>query len=665
MIKESELDSLYALHNPIWVYDIEHYRIHWANGQALAFWEAESAEELYARDFRKDMSEAIYNLLCHDLEAYRDGREYTQWWTLFPKGQRKEVYCHYSGVQLNDGRVAMLAQVVVTQELLQTELSVHSSSTIASLWNSDGHLKSANPMFTDIYGEQPLMFRELFFSPRQAQEVWSAALAQKEYETELYLPTPQGERWYGLLVRVNQSQQGNQFVMRQYDITERKQQELHHQQMALLDQLTGLMNRYGLTRTLEEYIARQRPFSLFFIDLDNFKVINDYYGHDQGDLLLQTLAQRLGYRFANTLCIGRLSGDEFLLVDAETDPAALNKLAQRLMEAICEPFMLEELGEISISASIGVARFPEDGAMVDEMLRHADAAMYQAKAQGKCSHVQFSQALSNHLNRRQRIRQLLDQAICNNEFHLRYRPVVNLNDRRVVACETRLTWRSPELGDVDEDEFLPVAKECGMLGLLRFTGLEKACHDLGQLGEQATPIQLLVRISANQLHTDFALSLRKLLQNNLARADQLILAINEADLLDPHTSRHLLQSIRAMGVGLLAEECGVGRTTIDRASLALLHKVPLTHVKLDAALISGLEPGCSTVVKAANSLADSIGLTLIAQGVTTQAQADLLKAHGCYLCCGPLFSDWESQWLFSSGSQRLKKLIQPPRDDQP
>lgn len=641
MLKEDELYTLKTLHNPIWVYDIERFRIHWANDQAMAFWEAESEEELYSRDFRENMSEAIVELLKNDLSKFRSGQQHTQWWTLFPRGKRKEVYCHYSGIHLNDDRIAMLAQVVVTKELLETELSVHSSTTIASLWDSSGRLKSANPMFHDLYGDHITQFNQLFFSERQAQELWAQVIATKEIETEIYLPTPLGDQWHNVLIRANQSQDGNVIVLRQYDVTERKQSELHHRHLAVMDPLTQLYNRYGILQKLEELAAGLPGFSLLFIDLDNFKTINDYYGHAQGDRLLKAIAERMRHRFAQALSIGRLGGDEFLLVLPKEDSTALEQAANKVVSTLAEPFYLDGLGELRTSGSVGVARFPDDGETIDEILRFSDAAMYQAKHRGKGTHVHFSKKISDELSRRQQIRQLLSKAVTQNELAIRYAPILDTRTQQTMIYDAVVTWQSPELGAVGAAEFMPIAEESGLASLLGYYVLERTTRELvKRRHETQTPVRSLVSLSAQQLlNPGFQASIQKLLALTQCPADALLLSIDETRMSpDIKMAAQALTALRNEGISIVMGGFGSGGS-----SLSLLHKLPVTHLRLDASIIEELEEGTLPVAQAALSMARSMHLDVIAMGVDSQMKVEVLKDIGCYLC--------EGDWLETSASE--------------
>ena len=216
MLNECNIDDLSMLANPAWVYDVERYCIHWANASAIEFWQAETLDDLMQRDFRSSMSEAIFELLKSNLDQYRQGKEHTQWWTLYPKGHEKEVYCHFSGIRLRDNRMAMVVQIISGQQALGTELSNPPSTIIASLWDKNGLLTSANPLFNDLYGSSIREFSELFYSKEEANRLWARALKEREYETELYVPTPSGEQSHYIQIRVNQSKAGNLFVVRQF-----------------------------------------------------------------------------------------------------------------------------------------------------------------------------------------------------------------------------------------------------------------------------------------------------------------------------------------------------------------------------------------------------------------------------------------------------------------
>jgi diguanylate cyclase (GGDEF)-like protein len=638
LLTENSLDALTSLHNAIWVYDVELFRITWANNQALVFWEADSAEELYCRDFKQNMSEAIYTLLSNNLAEYRRGHEHTQWWTLFPKNKRKEIYCHYSGIELNDGRVAMLVQVVVTRELLETELSLHLSTTTVSLWNAHGHLKSANPMFSDLYGDSLNQFSQLFFSKRRADEVWKKVFENNVYEVEVFLPTPHGEQWHYLNLRVNQTLHGDVVIVRQFDVTERKQRELYHQHLATVDPLTQLKNRYGVLQQLEGFEAKGLPFSLFFIDLVNFKLINDHYGHEQGDKLLRALADRLRFRFSHALCISRLGGDEFLLVDASD--VELEQVANQLISAVSEPFNLEMLGDVHITASIGVASFPSDGESVDAILRHADAAMYEAKGRGKSTFVYCSQNISNAINRRQQMRHLLGKANLQHEFQIVFSPVVDTATQTLFGVEAALQWNSPEIGLIQPLEYMPVAEEKGMTSLLEQYALEKSCQQVGEVDRShndAGPMTLMVSISARQLSSQkFISSIQSLLETNQLVPSNVMLQVTGSQYLDNELV--LKGLVRLKDIGVKVALCGFAS---NNTPITLLPRLSVTHLKLDANIIAELERGTRPVVQALLSMAHSMEVKVMAEGVSRKKQLDILNELGCFICQGELFTGFK------------------------
>lgn len=624
MLKESELHTLTELHNPIWVYDVERFRIHWANEQALAFWEADSDEELFSRDFRENMSDAIYALLKEDLKGYQLGKEQTQWWTLFPKGHRKEVYCHYSGVELNDGRVAMLCQIVVTKDLLETELSIHSSTTIASLWSSDMKLKSANPMFKDIYGEDISHFSELFFSERSANDVWNSVRNMREYETDMFLPTPDGDRWHNLQIRMNTGQNGTSFVLRQYDITDRKQSELHHKKLAIVDSLTQLSNRYGIIKQLEELMDNIPQFSLFFIDLDNFKTINDYYGHSQGDNLLVAVAGRLLHRFPDALGSARLGGDEFLLVHPRVSTEELDEIGHEMIAALSEPFYLDDLGELQIGASVGIARYPDDGSSVDLLLRHADAAMYKAKHRGKNNYVYFSKRISDEISRRNTIRKLLPSGISNDEFSVKYHKINNAIKSELSFVEALPQWESSELGYLGLDEFIPIAESSGMVSLLRHITLEQSINNLKSYTDEH--VKLLINVTPVELQSSsFVRSLSELLAIAEFPPERLLLEMRvSSQPVNVNLIIDKLTSLREMGVNI-----GIGRFGNGYSCLSYLHKLPLTHIRLASGLVDEIQHGSLPAVQAVIAMAKQLKISVLAEGVQSREVAELLISAGC------------------------------------
>ncbi|RVU32617.1 putative bifunctional diguanylate cyclase/phosphodiesterase [Neptunomonas marina] len=631
MYKERDLNALTDLHNAIWVYDVQKYRIHWANVQALDFWESESLDELCQRDFRENMSDAVYALLEGDLDNFRDGAVYKQWWTMFPRGIRKEAYCCFSGIELADGRAAMMVQSLVTKDLLETELSVHSAATVASLWNLDGALMSANPMFTDLYGKELDRFEALFSSAAQAKELLAAVREEGHIERELFLPTPNGGRWHNVQLRINRNSRKPLFAVRQNDITERKQTEIYHRHLAIMDPLTGLLNRYGVMKRLESLAEDQQEFSLFFLDLDNFKTINDFYGHEKGDRLLKALADRLQYRFDGAMAIARLGGDEFLLIHPDVQLADVERLGDQVLQAVREPFDITGLGMFTVTASIGAARYPQDGGAVDAILRHADAAMYQAKGHGKSRIEYFSRSMTDAIHQRQVMRSTIAKAFESRALSLQLAPLAALDGNLSSAYVGELIWHSDKLGNLSPDTFYPIAEENGMMIQLYLHQFELAREQLATWRAKGKQSQLMLKVSLRQLQNDsFVSSALQQLDEAPELAPRILLELVDADdLVDIDCAVEVMQRFSQRGV-----QFALGGFCSGGTPLTLLYQLPLTHIKLDKQIVDDLDKGGLPIALSLLNIASQLNLKTMAEGVSDADQEQTLKKLGCQMFYG-------------------------------
>jgi diguanylate cyclase (GGDEF)-like protein/PAS domain S-box-containing protein len=413
------------------------------------------------------------------------------------------------------------------------------------------------------------------------------------------------------------------------------------------DALTGLPNRMMFLETLEQALARatrgRRPVALVFLDLDDFKLVNDRRGHAAGDALLRALTPRLtaAVRLGDT--VGRLGGDEFLVLceDLATEADAV-EIGERLVGAAREP--LEAAGfEHTISISAGVVFLADaSGMTVPALLRDADAAMYAAKDAGKGHAVVFDETMRERLVERVAIESALRGARERAELELVYQPVIKLTSRQVVAVEALLRWRHPVRGLLAPREFMPVAESSGLIAEIGEWVLDEACRQAAAWSNAVGPeaaVPVSVNISAHQLtRTDLTEAVARSLQESGLPAGLLQLEVTESTLLeDMDSARQELMRLKELGVRLVVDDFGTGYS-----SLSVLRDLMIDGLKLDPSFVEALgQPGSGTdgaaMFDALLGMGDALAADVTAEGVETWAQAHNLRRHGCSYAQGYLF----------------------------
>ncbi|MGZ5201485.1 MAG: EAL domain-containing protein [Telluria sp.] len=428
----------------------------------------------------------------------------------------------------------------------------------------------------------------------------------------------------------------------QAEIVERRQAEARVHHMAYHDSLTGLPNRALLADRLDRaMLASQRSgrkLAVMFLDLDRFKTINDSLGHLTGDHLLKEVASRLCRAVRASDTVARLGGDEFVvLVPGVDGPDDCTQVAQKIIEVLGEPFPFE--GRVlHISPSIGICLYPDHGADVATLMRNADAAMYHAKAAGRNTWQFFTERMNEAAARHFELESALRVAIASNQFELYYQPIVDAATRRVRALEALLRWRRPGQGLVGPDEFIPILEESGMIIPAGEWVLRTACEQVMAWQRAGLPaVPVAVNLSGRQfMQRGLAGSIRRILDETGMPAALLDLEITETTLMQSggHTI-DVLEQIDRMGVGLSIDDFGTGYS-----SLAYLKRFPVHKIKVDRAFVRELESSAEdrAIVAAVMALANSLQLEVVAEGVETEAQLELLRQHGCELAQGFLFA---------------------------
>ncbi len=421
------------------------------------------------------------------------------------------------------------------------------------------------------------------------------------------------------------------------EVSEEKYRILAHR-----DPLTGLPNRVLFAEQLEQAILhaeRNRgQFALLFLDLDNFKTINESLGHSRGDQLLIEVGRRLQAVRPGSDAIARIGGDEFnIIIERRPGMPWVDLIAQRMMEALAEPFLLDGQA-VYVGATIGIALYPADGASAEVLQSNADAALHQAKLAGRGTLRFFSPEMSSRARSRLSLEADLRRALENDELCLYYQPLVDLVSGQIVGAEALVRWNHPERGMVSPGEFIPLAEESGLVVRLGDWVLREACRQIRQWCDTGlAPRQTSVNVSAVQLSRDGLVeSVKDALACSGVAAERLELEITESSVMADHErSLRALADLRRLGVRLSIDDFGTGYS-----SLAYLQQLEVHKLKVDMSFVRDMttNSGKASIVRAVVALGHSLGLEVIAEGVEDAGQARFLRAMQCDVIQGYLVS---------------------------
>jgi len=432
----------------------------------------------------------------------------------------------------------------------------------------------------------------------------------------------------------------NGVVVVLHDITENKvlEEQLRHQ--ALHDSLTGLPNRALLGDRLAQMAARSRrnlsSFAVMYIDLDNFKHINDSLGHDAGDELLQAVADRLVSALRDGDTVGRLGGDEFVvLAEDNSQPLDPEALAQRLLAVLERPFTVDAgRRQLSVTASIGVAF--AIGVPPERLMRDADVALYRAKSSGRHSYVVFEPEMCKEIEARLSLEMDLHGAVERGEFFLLYQPVIDLQSLEMTGVEALLRWRHPTRGVLAPDRFITLLEETGLIVDVGRWALRTACEQAAAWSAAGLPIAVSVNVSARQLEYDFVKVVRSALRDSTLDPHLLVLEITESVLL--HNTDAVIRQLTELHnehIRIAIDDFGTGYS-----SMSYLRDLPIDILKIDRSFVTGIHDGeqAATLVRTLVSLGGKLGLVTVAEGIEDVAQLDELRGDLCRDGQGYLFA---------------------------
>jgi diguanylate cyclase (GGDEF)-like protein/PAS domain S-box-containing protein len=535
------------------------------------------------------------------------------------------------------------------------ERAIYASVNAVCITTCDGNdnrIEYVNPAFeritgyrlAEIKGRDPRFMRIEGCDVEQHRRIHEALQRRESVQVVLRNVRKNGEVFWNEL-RIdpvtNVDGEVTHFVGVINDVTEARHYErrLHH--LAHHDPLTGLANRTLLQERLKQAIQlavrRRTVGALAFLDLDNFKHINDNLGHDVGDAVLRETAERLRATMREGDTVARVGGDEFVLVMTDQGSAEqVGDLVERVRRSVGSPVRVDGR-EIVAGTSIGVALFPRDGNTVDKVMRAADAAMYHAKSLGKNNCQFYSRELNRLVHQHLLLEASLGRAIGNQEMVLGYQPKVDLHSGRMVGAEALVRWNHPEHGLLGPDSFIPVAEQTGLIVPLGEWVIDEACrtlralHDLGM-----RDFIISVNLSARQLRQrQLVDKVAALLRRHNVKPACLELEVTESQLMDrPDEAKEVLAQLKALGVRLSIDDFGTGYS-----SLSQLQSFPFDHIKIDRSFLGDdISDGHAVITRAIIALGHSLRLKVIAEGVETREQLSFLREHGCDQMQGYYFS---------------------------
>ena len=520
-----------------------------------------------------------------------------------------------------------------------------SMSEAVTVVDLDFNFVAVNPAFSritgyseaDVIGLASNLLDSSQHSAEFYQRVRGIAVRSGHWSGEMWQRRKDGGEflsWIELSEVTDGNQQRTHFVAVVNDITQKKRAEQELRYLANYDTLTGLPNRTLLSERLSRAIIRARRqesrVAVLFIDLDHFKDINDSLGHAAGDRLLKAAAARLQAAVGPTDTVARLGGDEFTIIVEDLDSvASVEGLARELIGAFGTPLEVDERHHVNITPSIGISLYPDHAMVPTDLLKFADTAMYQAKSEGRNTFEVYDEAMDAEARRRATLLAALRRALALDEFRLVFQPRQRLHDDRIVGVEALLRWRSAELGDVAPAEFIPLAEESGLILAIGEWVMREACRTLRQWHDAGlADLCCSVNVSVLQLlRAPLAEQLGRILAETGVPAGRLELEVTESMVMqNAEQTLAVLHQLRAIGVRLAIDDFGTGYS-----SLIYLKRLPIDTLKIDKAFIGDLtdDPDDKAITATIITMAHSLGLHVVAEGVETAAQLGYLRDRGC------------------------------------
>jgi diguanylate cyclase (GGDEF)-like protein len=644
MIDAEQLQALNLVRIPVWVFDIDHHRIHWANHAALVLWRASSLDELQTREMGRDMSATVAaKLVQHQFDFAAHGSVFKEQWTMYPSGKPVPVNMELSGYRLPDGRMAMLcegypAEVHSPEQLRSVEALLHTPMMI-SLYRLDG-----TPLYRNPAARASV---HCFDEPMSSRFVDTQALAQLIQQVErkglvtltMAVNTTAGTRWHEVSARCGKDAVTGEdtILLSEVNVSALKDSEAKASFLSEHDVLTGLPNRTRLQNHFKGLTAppnaASRQIAMILIDLDRFKDINDTWGHAAGDKLLTEVAARLNQTVRHGDLVARFGGDEFvILLNAVQSREDIDRVYARVREVMTPPVALPGTA-VHVSATFGVSLYPEHGDDFDTLLRHADLAMYSGKSAGRNTLEFYECGMSESLQARKHLEDELRLALARREFQVHYQPRVS-RQGHIVGAEALARWAHPERGLVMPGNFITVMEDAGLARALGHQIFEMAAKQQATWAAAGHPLKISVNLSPCEFEDPCLLSdLETILIDAGGDPAMLELEVTESMLISQNDrALEVLKAIQSLGLSIALDDFGTGYS-----NLAYLQRFPFSTLKIDRAFVQA-EPSNRPLAEAIVALCKALDLSPVAEGIETVGQLDWLAGLGVTEYQGFLFS---------------------------
>ena len=578
---------------------------------------------------------------------------------------RKIGACEWGG---NAARYGDTEAVVRDLEngLSFAEQVVSEVNSLVIIIDSAGKVKRFNRMCEEVTGMSEASIvgknaHELFMPKEVRAESWQAISSffrnEEAYEVTRPLHTLKGLRtihWRNKIMRSGSGVDEAYLVCSGTDITEEKEAKARLYELANRDVLTGLHNRYAIEENIKDAVSAENApsFGLIFLDLDNFKTVNDHYGHITGDVLIKQVATAIREVLAESDVLARLGGDEFLVKVATSSQSDVEAVAMSILARMAKPFSLTR-AEVYTSCSIGIAMFPQHGRTLQDLVRSADTAMYVAKAAGRKTYRVFTPAMNDKVAEYIWLDTNMRRALSEGQFELYYQPKVCLDSGKINGVEALVRWNHPERGLVPPATFIPYAEESGLIVQLGKWVVDAGIEQASLWKKQGLELRIAINLSARQLRVeslidDFSLAI---LNNNVSPS-MMDLELTESCLVeDEVTAHHLIRKFRELGAQVHLDDFGTGYS-----SLSQLARLPLDVLKLDGSFIQSIhtDAKAQALVRSMVAVGHELNLKIVAECVETEEQANFLRKIGVDYAQGYLFGKPMKAFDFETWMSSLK-----------
>jgi two-component system CheB/CheR fusion protein len=497
--------------------------------------------------------------------------------------------------------------------------------------------------FSDVVGLNPSILKSDRHTHEFFELMWQSLQTNGAWQGEIFNQRKGGEvypEWLTISAVKNEAGTILNYVSIFSDITVIKSSQQRIEYLATHDELTGIPNRGLLMDRLSHHISQARrqktKLAVLFIDLDNFKSINDSLGHDVGDLLLKEASDRLQKCLRESDTLARIGGDEFVVILYDIELPIVNMIAGRIVDFLAASFNIESQN-MFVSASVGVSVFPDNGDDSVTLLKNADTAMYRAKDRGRNQFQFFTDEMKVIALQRMTLESGIRVALDSGYLHMHYQPQIAIDGGSIVGAEALVRWSDPNMGQVPPDKFIPIAEECGLIGKVGEAVFKMVLRDVAKWNALGLGVhRVAINMSPHQLRDHTIVEKIQLwLADTGVTPQQICLEITESALMDQlETVGGILRQLEMMGFALSLDDFGTGYS-----SLSYLRKLPIHELKVDRSFVDGIasNPDDYSITQAVVNMAHALGQKVVAEGVETKEQLDVLKALGCEVAQGYLF----------------------------